>query len=108
MGKASRDKGARVERQIVHLLQEKGLAGERVPLSGSAGGRFSGDVSVPVLGDDWLLEVKARANGFARLYDWLAGADALVIKADRKEPLVVLPLRRAADILAMAEKARTA
>jgi Holliday junction resolvase len=46
-GRASRDKGNRTERAIVRLLQERGFAAERVPLSGAARGRFGGDVSVP-------------------------------------------------------------
>ena len=47
-GKSPRQKGSRTERAIVRLLQERGLAAERVPLSGAAGGRYAGDVSVPV------------------------------------------------------------
>src|SRR4051812_19739032 len=42
-GRRSRDKGARVERAIVNALQTGGFAAERVPLSGAAGGRYSGD-----------------------------------------------------------------
>jgi hypothetical protein len=49
-----------------------------------------------------------RASGFRELYCWLAGNDALVVRADRREPLVVLPLRRALTVLLMAEKYRTA
>jgi Holliday junction resolvase len=104
MGKKSRDKGARTERAIVDILQNHGLAAERVPLSGAAHGRFSGDVSVPVLGVDRRVEVKCRARGFAQLYGWLAGVDYLVVKQDRAEPLVVLPLRVAAEIVARAEQ----
>src|SRR5262245_29699096 len=48
-GPASRDKGNRAERAIVRLLQERGFAAERVPLSGAARGRFNGDVSIPLL-----------------------------------------------------------
>ena len=105
-GKKSRDKGARGERAIVKLFQDRGYAAERVPLSGAAGGRYVGDVSVPVLGNDWTLEIKCRANGFAQLYRWLSSHQALVVRADRKEPLVVLPLRLAVDILDKAERYR--
>ena len=31
MGKPSRDKGARFEHEVVHILQDHGRAGERVP-----------------------------------------------------------------------------
>lgn len=106
MGRASRDKGARAERAIVRALQDAGFASERVPLSGAARGRFGGDVSVPLLGVDRRVEVKARANGFRQLYDWLAGADFLIVRADRREPLVVLPLKLAIEIATVAECAK--
>jgi len=105
-GRASRKKGDRAERAIVHFLQDRGLAAERVPLSGSAGGSYCGDVTVPVIGRDLTAEVKVRARGFAQLYDWLAGRDFLVVRADRREPLVVLPLRLAAEIAGAAERGK--
>jgi hypothetical protein len=105
-GRASRDKGSRTERAIVRLLQERGLAGERVPLSGAARGRFGGDISVPVLGRDLRGEAKARGNGFRRLYDWLEGRDFLVIRADRKSLLVVVKLELAAEVVMAAERAK--
>ena len=105
-GRASRDKGNRTERAIVRLLQEHGLAGERIPLSGSAGGSFCGDITVPALGRDLRGEAKCRGNGFGRLYDWLEGVDFLVLRADRKPLLVVIPLKLAAEIVAMAERGR--
>jgi Holliday junction resolvase len=107
-GRASRQKGNRAERAIVHVLQERGFAAERVPLSGAARGRFGGDVSVPLLGVDRRVEVKCRGNGFRQLYDWLNGADFLIVKADRLEPLVVLPLKLAAEIAAIAERTKNA
>jgi len=102
-GKASRQKGDRAERAIVRLLQEHGFAAERVPLSGSARGRFGGDVSVPLFGIDRRCEVKNRGNGFRRLYEWLEGNDFLIVKADRGEPLIVLRMKLAAEIAAIAE-----
>ena len=62
---------------------------------GSAGGSYSGDLSLPLLGVDRIIEVKVRARGFAQLYDWLEGRDLLVIRADRIEPLIVLPVKLA-------------
>jgi hypothetical protein len=102
-GRRSRSKGLRGERAIVHMLQERGRAAERVPLSGAAGGRYTGDISVPVLGVDRILEVKVRANGFRELYSWLAENYALVVKADRQRPLLVIPLEIAVDVLDVAE-----
>jgi hypothetical protein len=100
--RSSRDKGNRAERAIVRFLQERGFAAERIPLSGSAGGSFIGDLTVPVLDVDRVIEVKVRANGFRELYGWLERRDLLIVKADRKEPLVILPLRLASEIAAKA------
>jgi Holliday junction resolvase len=58
-GKASREKGNRAERALVAVLRAAGFAAERVPLSGAAGGRYCGDVSVPLLGVDRTVEVSA-------------------------------------------------
>lgn len=106
MGKPSRDKGARFERAVVKALNAGGIEAERVPLSGAAGGSFTGDI-VALLpaggqrgadGQNWpeyhrtTIELKKRADGFKQIYSWLEGNDALVIGADRKEPLIVLPL----------------
>jgi Holliday junction resolvase len=107
-GRASRQKGNRTERAIVRLLQDHGFAAERVPLSGAARGRFGGDVSVPLLGIDRRVEVKCRGNGFRQLYEWLKGVDMLIVRADRCEPLIVLPLRLAAEIAGIAERGRHA
>ena len=101
-GRSSRDKGNRAERAIVKFLQERGFAAERVPLSGSAGGSYLGDLTVPIIGIDRVVEVKCRGKGFKQLYDWLIDRDILIVRADRSEPLVVLPLKLAAEIAAKA------
>ena len=49
-------------------------------------------VILPLMGHDLCVEVKARADGFRELYGWLDGRDVLVVKADRREPLVVVRL----------------
>jgi hypothetical protein len=89
----------------VHLLEGRGFAAERVPLSGAARGRFGGDVSWPVLNRDLRGEVKSRGNGFNRLYDWLEGRDFLVLHADRKGLLLVCTLELAAEVVMTAERA---
>jgi hypothetical protein len=106
-GRSPRAKGNRVERELVALLQRAGIAAERVPLSGSAGGSYVGDLSIPLLGVDRCAEVKIRGNGFLRLYDWLAGRDLLIVRADRREPLVVIPLKLAVEIATAAERGRS-
>lgn len=66
------------------------IEGERVPLSGAAGGSYIGDVKG--LGITW--EVKVRKDGFKQLYGWLEKVDALAVKADRKRWLIIIPVDR--------------
>lgn len=98
MGKPSRDKGARRERELVNRHKAAGIHAERVPLSGAA--RYQGngaDLDVYPRGRaaPLVCEVKARGNGkgFATITRWLSDHDALFLIADRAEPLVVLPWR---------------
>lgn len=90
MGKSQRDKGNRSEREFAKLT-----GGERVPLSGAAGGSYTGDVIA--LGMTW--ECKVRADGFKQLYTWLEGRDALAVKADRKGWLAVIPMDTLLELL---------
>jgi Holliday junction resolvase len=103
-GRSPRQKGNRVERAIVRLLQDAGFAAERIRLSGSAGGSFAGDITIPLLNVDRTAEVKARATGFQQIYRWLDGNDLLIVKADRAEPIVIIPLRLAAEIATAAKR----
>lgn len=98
-GKAPRQKGDRAERAIVKLLQVAGLDAKRVPLSGSVAG-YPGDVCVKLGNREWCLEIKSRKD-FATLYKWLDDRDALVLKANRREPLLIV---RLADILTFLEE----
>lgn len=101
MSKASRDKGARRERQVVDMHTGVGIRAERVPLSGAAKFRNTqgSDVDVYCRGPHeapFVCEVKARANGegFATLERWLGDNDAMFLIRDRASPLVVLPFER--------------
>lgn len=97
-GKRHRQKGDRIEREIVHAHLDIGVHAERVPLSGAAGGRFSGDVDVYAFGEDappLVTEVKARKDGagFVTLERWLGEHDALFLRRNRGAAMVVLPWR---------------
>jgi len=91
-GRYSRNKGAQFERDIVNDCRRRGLAAERIPLSGAMGGSFGGDVRLTICDRTLKIECKILANGFKFLYDKLSGNDALVIRADRKDPLIVMTL----------------
>jgi hypothetical protein len=90
-GRGPRRKGDRVEREVLALLREAGLEARRVPLSGSAPG-YPGDLEVELPGlGRVLVEVKARKR--VALEAWLEGRGLLVLKADRRPPLAVMPLQ---------------
>jgi hypothetical protein len=98
-GAKHRRKGNRIEREIVELHKELGVHAERYPLSGASRFRGSGhDVDVYLFGRDEapvVAEVKARKNGagFTTLETWLGEYDALFLKRNNTDPLVVLPWR---------------
>ena len=76
-------KGSRVEREVKKIFEEAGF--ETVRSAGSFG---KADLQVKGIGS---IQVKARKQfSVLNLFD---GADKLVIKANRQEPYIVLPLR---------------
>jgi Holliday junction resolvase len=98
-GARHRRKGDRIERQIVDLHRALGVHAERYPLSGASRFRDAGhDVDIYLRGRDEapaVAEVKSRKNGagFTTLEKWLGDYDALFLKRNKADPLVVLPWR---------------
>lgn len=92
MPNPQRQKGDRFERQCIADLAELGVQAARVPLSGAAGGEFSGDLRVEVCGQIEQIECKCRKRAWSDLFGWLPGNFALFIKADRTDTLVVMSL----------------
>ena len=96
-GRRSRDKGARApscgrcRRQASRIRRAY-----RCPM---LPGSFLWRCRDAAHGRDLCLEVKARADGFPELYGWLNGRGVLIVKADRQEPLVVVRLSLAAEIV---------
>jgi hypothetical protein len=103
-GRSPKRKGVRIERALVNQLVELGLPCFRVPPSGAMGGEWSGDIHVPLLGRTRRAEVKCRGDGFRQLYSWLARADFLIVRADRRDPLAVLPLPLMVELMLAAER----
>ena len=92
-GKASRDKGANFEREIVNWHRARSVPAERIPLSGAVKGNYAGDLKVgPTLG--MVAECKRRARGFGALYAALEqdNSDILFVRDDRQPALVVMPM----------------
>jgi Holliday junction resolvase len=90
----SRRKGVEEERRNVRLLKALGFDAHRIARPYTPGA----DLSVRVGDADLLVECKLRASGFSTLYKFLEGRDLLVVRSDRREPLLVLPLKLAAKI----------
>jgi hypothetical protein len=80
--------------------------GDRVPLSGASRFRGSGhDVDLYPFGQDEapiVAESKARKNGagFTQLETWLGEYDVLFLRRNNADPMVVLPWRVSAALLA--------
>lgn len=96
MGAMQRRKGRKIEQEIVNRHKIAGIHAERVPLSGASHyqGR-SHDIDIYRYGRDapYCCEVKSRKAFPAWLMDWLGCNDVLFLRADRQEPIVVLPWR---------------
>jgi len=105
-GARHRRKGDRIERELVHRHRALGIKAERYPLSGASRFRGSGhDVDIYALGSEeapLVAEVKARANGagFTTLESWLGDYDALFLRRNNADPMVVVPWRVWAALLA--------
>src|SRR3974377_243824 len=98
-GARHRHKGDRIERELVERHKELGIHAERYPLSGASRFRGSGhDVDVYALGKEQappVVESNARksGNGFVQLEKWLADYDALFLRRNNADPMVLLPWR---------------
>lgn len=98
-GRSPKRKGSSFEREVVHALQDLGLAAERVPLSGAVKHpKFDHDITVPVRGHDVRLEAKRRKRAFATVDKMLGTNYALICRDDRSRPLVVMTLETFAEL----------
>jgi Holliday junction resolvase len=105
-GRRSRAKGNRIEREIVSRHAEIGVKAERYPFSGASRFRGSGhDLDIYAFGTDegpLVAEVKSRRSGagFVTLEKWLGEYDCLFLRRNSVEPMVLLPWRVWAVLLA--------
>ena len=104
-GARHRQKGNRIEREIVDRHKALGTHAERYPLSGASKFRGSGhDIDIYLFGREdapIVAEVKSRKNGagFTTLEAWLNEYHALFLRRNNADPLVLLPWRVWARIL---------
>ena len=104
-GAKHRQKGDRVERELVERHKAIGVHAERYPLSGAS--RFRGsshDIDIYPFGREEapiVAESKARKSGegFTQLENWLDTYDVLFLRRNNADPLIVLPWRMWAALL---------
>jgi hypothetical protein len=104
-GARHRQKGDRIEREIVRRHIALGIRSERYPLSGASRFRGSGhDIDLYIFGEDeapLVTEVKSRnrGSGFVTIENWLGDYDALILRRNKSDPLVCVPWRVWARLL---------
>ena len=82
-------KGTRFEREVKKLFESAGFSTVR-----SAASLGKADLFIEGIGS-----VQCKARKTLAIYNLFDGADVLIVKADRKEPLVVIPLQKLFGIL---------
>ena len=109
-GARHRRKGDRIEREIVERHKAIGIHAERYPLSGAIRFRGSGhDLDIYPFGQEEapiVAESKARKNGagFVQLETWLGEYDALFLRRNNADPMVLLPWRVWAALLSKVQR----
>jgi Holliday junction resolvase len=93
----AKDKGRRAEHAIVKLHTDLGIEAERMPLSGSLGGKYKDDV---LIANTVRAEVKSRKSGegFKTLETWMKDCPIMFLKRDRVAPLVVMTAAMYAEL----------
>tara|TARA_R100001086_G_scaffold167627_1_gene91030 strand:+ start:455 stop:790 length:336 start_codon:yes stop_codon:yes gene_type:complete len=89
MAKLSRDKGARIEREIVQRFRAQAIPALRVPLSGATE-HSRGDIEILRDALTQIGEVKARKDFPKWMREALGENDFLIVRPDRDAPMVVL------------------
>ena len=105
MGKPSRDKGARRERELVRLFRAIGLRSDRVPLSGSmkqSDGTGGHDVDLYIEGRDapYIGECKANQGIIPKSWGkYLDEFDFIGVKPDGKPWAFILTEKMMTELL---------
>ena len=95
MSAKSKIRGYNHEISVRDKHTEAGIPCERVPLSGSMGGKYQGDLCIPSIEHrEFILECKARRNGsgFKMIEQWIEDKDLLFMRRNNQEDLVVMPM----------------
>lgn len=102
MANKNKSKGSYHERRITEWLNSIGIPAKRVPLSGSLGGEWSGDIHATLDGRHVVTEVKYRdKSGFPSPFTVLDGRDMAIYKRKTGKPqtIVIMPAELFAELL---------
>lgn len=96
----SKAKGTRLESSLVKTLLDNGIQAERIPLSGSLGGKYSSDVVIGSVDHPvYRIECKNRESIADYMWTYLEPVDFLVLKKNHKPALVVMELDQFMSLL---------
>lgn len=92
-------KGTRFENMVADTLTKNGVPAERIPLSGSLGGKYGSDVVIGTPENPKAtIECKNRESIGKYIWEWIEKHDFLAIKRNHHEPLVVVRLEMFAEM----------
>ena len=92
MSKA-KDKGRRFENRIATTLTDNGIPTERIPLSGSFGGKYDCDCVIGTPEEPIAkIECKNRESISKQFWEWLEGNDYLILTRNHYKDLVVMDM----------------
>ena len=103
-GRSPKQKGNRVERMVVNMAKDRGLKAKRAYASDGRSLGFHEEVDVVI--NNIKIQVKARKS-IAAFMKPNENVDAVILKEDRMEPVVVLPLKQyLEDLVGLANTSR--
>ena len=99
----SKDKGRRFENEVAAKLTDNGIPAERIPLSGSFGGKYNCDVVIGTPEEPIAkIECKYRESISKQLWEWFEqgdGSDYLAIKRNFHKPLILMDMEQFINLL---------
>ncbi len=103
-GRRSKRKGYRTEKHCADMFNAWAVEHGLPTRANRGDGTVGEDVYAHVGNSEFRIECKGRKNGqgFVTLLQWMVGSDALYLRADRQEPLIVLRPDALRDMLAEA------
>lgn len=101
----AKSKGYRFEKEVADTLTNSGIDAERVPLSGSFGGKYDCDVVIGTPEQPKAkIEAKYRENINKDIWVWLKGNDFLALRRNKHKALIVMDIDKFIELYKAAHK----